>query len=131
MRTDVGEIMVIAAPLPALPDPKFINDEASASAALCCTLAVVAMANRKLASAPRGDQPDGFHEDLAASHEHLTGLFKELHEILPKIASFRADITGWSVTVGMSNTLTINLTNKHAQSGLDSEVREQGINASG
>lgn len=122
---------MIAAPLPALPNPTSINDEASASAALCYTLAVVATANRRLASAPRGDQPGGFHEDLAEFHEHLTGLFKELHEILPKIASFRADITGWSVTVGMSNTLTVNFTNKHAQAGPDSELREQGIDFPG
>ena len=55
-------------------------------------------------------------------HEHLKGLFKELHEILPRIASFRADITGWSVTVGMSNTLTINFANEHARHGPDSEI---------
>jgi hypothetical protein len=50
-------------------------------------------------------------------------LFKELHELLPKIASFRADITGWSVSVGMSNTLTVNFTNKNAQAGSDSKIR--------
>ena len=106
--------MVTATSLPALPDPKSIKDEASASDALCGTLAAVATANRKLAVAPREDQPDALHEDLAILHEHLKGLFKELHELLPKIASFRADITGWSVTVGMSDTLTVNFTNKHA-----------------
>jgi hypothetical protein len=85
---------------------------------------VVATTNRQLASAPRKNQPDGFHEDWAAFHDHLNGLFKELHEILPKIASFRADITGWSVTVGMSNTLTINFTNKHAGHNLNSGIRD-------
>jgi hypothetical protein len=94
-----------------------------ASDALCSTLAVVATANRKLATVPREDQPGGLLEDLATFHEHLNGLFKELHELLPKIASFRADITGWSVTVGMSNTLTVNFTNKHAQAGSDSKIR--------
>jgi hypothetical protein len=103
--------------LPDLPDPKFITDEASASEALCSTLAVVATANRKLATSPREDQPGGLQEDLAAIHEHLRGLFKDLHELLPKIAFFRADITGWSVTVGMSDTLTVNFANKHAQAG--------------
>ena len=88
------DIMVTATSLPALPDPKSIEDEASASDALCSTLAVVATANRKLATVPREDQPDGLLEDLATFHEHLNGLFKELHELLPKIASFRADITG-------------------------------------
>jgi hypothetical protein len=39
--------MVTATSLPALPDPKSIKDEASASDALCSTLAVVATANRK------------------------------------------------------------------------------------
>ena len=107
--------MVTATSLPALPDPKSINDEASASDALCRTLAVVATANRNLATAPREDQPGGLHEDLATFHELLKGRFKELHELLPKIASFRADITGWSVTVGMSDTLTVNFTNEHAQ----------------
>lgn len=106
--------MVTATSLPALPDPKSIKDEASASDALCGTLAVVATTNRKLAAAPREDQPDALHDDLTILHEHLKGLFKELHELLPKIASFRADITGWSVTVGMSDTLTVNFTNKHA-----------------
>jgi hypothetical protein len=42
--------MVTATSLPALPDPKSIKDEASASDALCSTLAVVATANRKLAT---------------------------------------------------------------------------------
>ena len=107
--------MVTATSLPTLPDPKLIKDEASASDALCSTLAVVATSQRKLATAPREDQPDGLHEDLETLHEHLKGLFKELHELLPKIASFRADITGWSVTVGMSDTLTVNFTNEHAQ----------------
>jgi hypothetical protein len=123
--------MVTATSLPALPDPKSINDEASASDALCRTLAVVATANRNLATAPREDQPGGLHEDLATFHEHLKGLFKELHELLPKIASFRADITGWSVTVGMSDTLTVNFMNQHAQAGPDSEIRGQDINVSG
>jgi len=122
IRTDVGD-MVTATSLPALPDPKSIRDEASASDALCSTLAVVATANRKLATVPREDQPDRLLEDLATFHEHLNGLFKELHELLPKIASFRADITGWSVTVGMSNTLTVNFTNKHAQAGSGSKIR--------
>jgi hypothetical protein len=123
--------MVTAASLPALPDPKSIKDEASASEALSGTLAVVAMANRKPATVPGEDQPGGLHEDLATFHEHLKGLFKELHELLPKIASFRADITGWSVTVGMSDTLTVNFINKHAQAGPDSEIRGQDINVSG
>ena len=65
--------MVTATSLPALPDPKSIKDEASASDALCSTLAVVATANRKLATVPREDQPGGLLEDLATFHEHLTG----------------------------------------------------------
>jgi hypothetical protein len=113
--------MVTVTSLPPLPDPKSIKDEASASDALCCTLAVVATANRTLATAPREDHPGGLHEDLATFHEHLKGLFKELHVLLPKIASFRADITGWSVTVGMSDTLTVNFMNNHAQVGPDSD----------
>jgi hypothetical protein len=126
-----GDIMVTATSLPALPDPDSIKDESSASDALICTLAVVATANRELDTAPREDQPGELHGDLAMFHEHLKGLFKDLHELLPKIASFRADITGWSVTVGMSNTLTVNFTNKHTQVGPDSEIREQDINVSG
>jgi hypothetical protein len=117
--------------LPDLPNPEFITDEASASDALCGTLAVVAMANRKLATAPSEDQPRGIHEDLAALHDHFKGLFKELHELLPKIASFRADITGWSVTVGMSDTLTVNFTNTNSQAGPVPEIRGQEINVSG
>ena len=117
--------------LPTLPDPMSIKDEASASDALCGTLAVVATANRKLATAPREEQPDGLHEDLAALHEHLKGLFKELHELLPKIASFRADITGWSVTVGMSDTLTVNFASKHAQASSDSKIGGRDIRVSG
>ena len=109
--------------LPDLPNPESITDEASASDALCGTLAVVATANRKLATQPSDDQPNGVHEDLTELHDHFKGVFKELHELLPKIASFRADITGWSVTVGMSDTLTVNFTNKHAQAGSDPKIR--------
>jgi hypothetical protein len=75
--------------LPDLPNPESITDEASASDALCGTLAVVATANRKLATALSEDQPSGIHEDLSGLHDHFKGLFKELHELLPKIASFR------------------------------------------
>jgi hypothetical protein len=115
IRTDLRTTMVTATSLPPLPDPQSIDDEASASEALCCTLAVVATANRTLATAPREGQPGELHEDLATYHEHLKNLFRELHELLPKIAFFRADITGWSVTVGMSDTLTVNFTNRHSQ----------------
>jgi len=118
--------MVTRTSLPDLPKPESITDEASASDALCGTLAVVATANRSLATAPREDQAGGVHEGLAMPHDHFKGLFKELHELLPKIASFRTDITGWSVTVGMSNTLTVNFTNKHAQAGQVSDNRGQG-----
>ena len=121
-RTSLSDLSDLS-DLPDLPNPESITDEASASDALCGTLAVVATANRKLATVPSEDQPSGIHEDLAALHDHFKGLFKELHELLPKIASFRADITGWSVTVGMSDTLTVNFTNKHAQTGSVSEVR--------
>jgi hypothetical protein len=109
--------MVTATSLHDLPNPESIKDEASASDALCCTLAVIATTNRKLATASSEAQPGRLHEDLEAFHEHLKGLFKELHELLPKIASFRADITGWSVTVGMLDTLTVNFANKNAQAG--------------
>jgi hypothetical protein len=112
-----------ATSLPALPDPKSIVDEESASDALCHTLAVVATTNRRLATAPSEDLLGEPHEDLSTTHEHLKGLFKELHELLPKIAFFRADITGWSVTVGMSDTLTVNFTNRHAQAGSDPGTR--------
>lgn len=131
IRTDVGDIMVTASSLPALPDPKSIKDEASASDALCCTLAVVATAHRELATASREDQPGGLHADLVTFHEHLKGLFKELHELLPKIASFRTDITGWSVTVGMSDNLTVNFTNKRARACSDSVFGDESIDASG
>ncbi len=120
--------MVTATTLSDLPDPKSITDAESATDALCHTLAVVATTSRKLATAPSEDQPREPLEDLSTSHEHLKGLFKELHVLLPRIAFFRADITGWSVTVGMSDTLTVNFTNKHAQAGPDSGNPEQDIN---
>jgi hypothetical protein len=123
--------MVTATALSALPDPKSITDEESASDALCHTLAVVATANRKLATAPSEDQAGEPLEDLSTSHEHLKRLFKELHVLIPRIASFRADITGWSVTVGMSDTLTVNFTNKHVQASQDSVIPGQNINVSG
>lgn len=123
--------MVTRTTLSDLPDPQSITDEKSASDALCHTLAVVATTNRELAAAPgqvrQGEPP----KDLSTSHEHLKGLFQELHVLLPKIASFRSDITGWSVTVGMSNTLTVNFTSKHAQAGSDSGITEQEVNLSG
>lgn len=112
--------MVTPTTLSDLPDPRSITDEESASDALCHTLAVVATTNRELAAAPGKDQRSEPPEDLSTSHEHLRGLFRELHVLLPKIASFRSDITGWSVTVGMSNTLTVNFTSKNAKAGSDS-----------
>jgi hypothetical protein len=112
--------MVTATTLSDLPDPKSITDEESASDALCHTPAVVATTNRSLAAAPSEDRSGEPLENLSTSHEHLKGLFKELHVLLPKIASYRADITGWSVTVGMSNSLTVNFRNEHAQAGPDS-----------
>ena len=57
----------------------------------------------------------GHHRDWAAFHDEIMKLFRDLHELLPKIALFRDDITSWSVTVGMSNTLTVNFANKYAQ----------------
>jgi hypothetical protein len=123
--------MVTATSLSALPDPKSITDEESASDALCHTLAVVATANRKLAIPPGEDQPGEALEDLSTSHEHLKGLFKELHALLPRIAYFRADITGWSVTVGMSDTLTVNFANKHSQASPDPGIPRQDTNVSG
>jgi hypothetical protein len=122
--------MVTATTLSDLPDPQSITDEESASDALCHTLAVVATSNRKLATVPSEDQPGLPPEDLSTSHEHLKGLFKELHVLLPRIAFFRSDITGWSVTVGMSDTLTVNFTNKHAQTSPDSGIPEQDVNVS-
>jgi hypothetical protein len=102
--------------LPALPDAASITDEASASDALSSALAVVATANR-LGAAPREHEHGGIEKDIEAVHQRLKELFKGLHELLPKIAAFRVDITGWSVTVGMSDTLTINFVNKFAQDG--------------
>jgi hypothetical protein len=122
--------MVNATTLPDLPDPESITDEESASDALCHTLAVVATTNRKLAIASE-DRPGEPIENLSTTHEHLKGLFKELHVLLPRIASFRADMTGWSFTVGMSDTLTVNFTNKHAQTGPDSGIPGQDIDVSG
>ena len=122
--------MVTATSLSDLPDPQSITDEESASDALCHTLAVVATSNRKLATVPSEDQAGLAPEDLSTSHEHLKGLFKELHVLLPRIAFFRSDITGWSVTVGMSDTLTVNFTNKHAQACPDSGIPEQDVNVS-
>jgi hypothetical protein len=123
--------MVTATTLSDLPDPKSITDEESASDALCHTLAVVATTNRRLAAAPSEDRSGEPLENLSTSHEHLKGLFKELHVLLPRIASFRADITGWSVTVGTSNSLTVNFRNEHAQAGPDSGIPGQDINVSG
>jgi hypothetical protein len=120
----VGDIILTATTPSDLPDPKSITDEESATDALCHTLAVVATTSRKLATATIEDQSGEPLEDLSTSHEHLKGLFKELHVLLPRIASFRADITGWSVTVGMSDTLTVNFTNKHVQDGPDSGIPE-------
>jgi hypothetical protein len=84
-----------------------------------------------LAAAPSEDRSGEPLENLSTSHEHLKGLFKELHVLLPRIASFRADITGWSVTVGTSNSLTVNFRNEHAQAGPDSGIPGQDINVSG
>lgn len=123
-------MMVTVTSLPTLPDPKSIKDEESASDALCHTLALVATANRQLAAASSEDQPGDPSEDLSTFHEHLKGLFKELHELLPKIASFRADIIGWSVTVGTSDTLTVNFANMHAQDGPDFKIPGHANNVS-
>lgn len=107
--------MVTETSLQALPDPDSIVDEPTASEALHSTLAAVATANHKLANAHKEDQIGGHHRDWVTFHDQLMSLFRDLHELLPKIASFRADITSWSVTVGMSNTLSVNFANKYAQ----------------
>jgi hypothetical protein len=97
--------MMASTSLPELPDPASVHDEPSASDALFGALATVAAANRK----------SGFHRDLAAFHKELTTLFRSLHELLPTIAEYRRDITSWSVTVGMSNTLTVNIAARDAE----------------
>jgi hypothetical protein len=112
---DVRDNMVIETSLQALPDPESIVDEPTATDALHSTLAAVATANHKLANAPKEAQTGGHHRDWALFHEELMSLFRDLHELLPKIALFRADITSWSVTVGMSNTLSVNFANRYAQ----------------
>jgi hypothetical protein len=114
LHIGVGASMATKASLPALPDPESITDEASASDALHSALVAVCVANYKLANSQKEDQTGAHHQDWAAFHE-LMGLFKDLHAILPKIASFRADITSWSVTIGMSNTLTVNFANTYAK----------------
>jgi hypothetical protein len=107
--------MVTETSLQALPNPESIVDEATASDALHRALAAVATANHKLASTPKEVQMGGHHRDRAGFYDEVMTLFRDLHELLPKIASFRADITSWSVTVGMSNTLSVNFANKYAQ----------------
>jgi hypothetical protein len=107
--------MVTDTSFQALPDPESIVDEATASDALHSTLAAVAMANHKLANAPKEAQMGGHHRDWATFYDEIMNLFRDIHELLPKIASFRADITSWSVTVGMSNTLSVNFANKYAE----------------
>lgn len=82
--------MVTETSLQALPDPDSIVDEATASEALHSTLAAVATANHKLANAPKEAQMGGHHRDWAAFHDEIMSLFRDLHELLPKIASFRA-----------------------------------------
>ncbi len=73
------------------------------------------MTNHKLANAPKEAQMGGHHRDWATFYDEIMNLFRDIHELLPKIASFRADITSWSVTVGMSNTLSVNFANKYAE----------------
>jgi hypothetical protein len=104
-------MIVAPTPLPQLPPPGSIHDEASASSALSSALAAVTTANRQLAAQAATDQ----HHDWMAFHVEMTSWLKEFHEILAKVVSFRADITSWSVTVGMSNTLTVNFANKFAR----------------
>lgn len=104
-----------ATSLPDLPDPASIHDEPSASDALFGALATVATANQKLVRPLGEDKIGWFHRDLAALHEELTTLFRSLHALLPAIAEYRRDITSWSVTVGMSNTLTVNIASKSAE----------------
>jgi hypothetical protein len=89
-----------------LPDAADIHDEPSASDALFRALATVATANHKIG---------GAHREPGAFHKELTSLFSRLHELLPTIAEYRRDITSWSVTVGMSNTLTVNMASKRAE----------------
>ena len=105
----------MASSLPELPDPAHINDEESASAALFTVLATVATANQKLSAPPGEARVRWFHWDLTALHNELTSLFSNLHELLDAIAKYRRDITSWSVTVGTSCTLTVNIASKHAE----------------
>jgi hypothetical protein len=107
---------VASTSLPELPDPESVYDEPSASDALFRALATVAAANHKLS---RLAKIGGLHRDWDAFIEEITRLFRDLHNLLPAIAEYRPDITSWSVTVGMSNTLTVNIASKHAQGSPD------------
>jgi hypothetical protein len=107
--------------LPALPKPESITDEASASDALHSALVAVCATNYKLASPKKKDQTGAHQLDWSAFHE-LMGLYKDLHALIPKIASFRPDITSWSVTVGMSNTVTVNFVNANAKGDLIGDI---------
>jgi hypothetical protein len=102
--------------LPDLPDPGSIYDEGSANEALFGALATVAAANHKLSKAAKTGV---LHRHWDSFMEEITSLFRGLHDLLPAIAEYRPDITSWSVTVGMSNTLTVNIASKHAQGSPD------------
>ena len=107
-----------SASLPTLPDPACICNEESANEALFGALATVAAANHKLT---RAAKIGVFRRDWDSFMDEVTTLFRDLHNLLPAIAEYRRDITSWSVTVGMSNTLTVNIASKHAQ---ESQTRE-------
>lgn len=104
--------MMASTSLPTLPDPACICDEGSANEALFGALATVAAANHKLTRAAKAGV---LHRDWDTFMEEVTGLFRGLHNLLPAIAEYRPDITSWSVTVGMSNTLTVNIASNHGE----------------
>jgi hypothetical protein len=114
LHIGVGDSMATKTSLPALPDPESITDEPSASEALHSALVAVCVANYKLADSQMEDQTGAHYRNWAAFHE-LMDLFRNIHGLLPKIASFRPDITSWSVTIGMSNTVTVNFANRYAK----------------
>ncbi len=45
---------------------------------------------------------------------------------IDEFTEYRPDITSWSVTVGMSNTLTVNIASKHVKSSPDLGVGLDG-----
>ena len=115
---------------PDSPESRSHHRPSSASDALCDLLAAVATANQRLTVTPPSDTglvPDRHRDRAAVPFEELKAGSRKPVEAMVKIAAEHAQLTSWSVTVGMPLpfSITVNFANR-PKPGPDSDFSKRG-----